>query len=403
MTPFLRRHLLRLSGFVLLLLVIEWLDEFVYGTREAAWPLVRDDLNLNYVQIGLLLTVPIWFANIIEPVLGILADVWKRRALILGGGVCFTLGLLLMGSAGNFWVLMLANMLLAPASGAFVALSQATLMDSDPERHEQNMARWTLAGSIGQTTGPLLLGLFVALGWGWRGAFLIMAVIALIVLLVAWRFSFPNGSGTDEDEESEAEPITFRQGVLNAWAALKRREVLRWLTLLTFADLMLDILLSYLALYFVDVVRVDESQAGIAVSVWLGVGLIGDVLLIPLLERVRGVSYLRFSAAAQVVLFSAFLLVEPYWLKLGILGVIGFFNAGWYSILQANLYSVMPGQSGTVLTLHNIFGFAGTALPLIIGLLAEQFGLGNAMWFILLGPVALLLGLPRRSLDRAGG
>jgi hypothetical protein len=34
------------------LLAIELLDELVFGAREAAWPLVRDELSLSYTQSG---------------------------------------------------------------------------------------------------------------------------------------------------------------------------------------------------------------------------------------------------------------------------------------------------------------------------------------------------------------
>ena len=33
-------------------------------------------------------------------------------------------------------------------------------------------------------------------------------------------------------------------------------------------------------------------------------------------------------------------------------------------------------------------------LPLFVGLLADQFGLGIAIWLLLLGPLALIIGLP---------
>ena len=71
------RHLLRGAAvFVFTLLAIELLDELVFGAREAAWPLIRSDLGLSYAQIGLLLGVPNLVAAFIEPVLGILGDVW---------------------------------------------------------------------------------------------------------------------------------------------------------------------------------------------------------------------------------------------------------------------------------------------------------------------------------------
>ncbi|MEO8609394.1 MAG: MFS transporter [Chloroflexota bacterium] len=384
------RRLRQASIFVLTLLAIELLDELVFGVREAAWPLIRDDLGLSYAQIGLLLGVPAILASLIEPFFGIFSDMGRRRMLILGGGICFGVAMLLSGMSHSFGLLMASFIVFYPASGAFVSLSQGALMDHDPARHEQNMARWTFAGSLGVVIGSLSLGALIGLGLGgWRELFLALGIAAFVLTFIARRFSFANVQA--ESEES----ISFRQSMKNAFGALRRKDVLRWLTLLECSNLMLDILLGYLALYFVDVVGMSEAEAGIAVAVWTVVGLLGDLLLIPLLERVRGLDYLRISAALELVLFTAFLLVPNVVLKLIILGALGFFNSGWYSILQGKLYSAMPGQSGAVLTISNVFGLVGGLIPTAVGLLAERIGLGSAMWFLLIGPIALLIGLPR--------
>ncbi|MBL8120150.1 MAG: MFS transporter, partial [Anaerolineae bacterium] len=174
-----RFFLKRFSSFVFLLLAIEMLDEVVFGMREAAWPLMRDDLHLTYVQIGLLNAIPSVIANLIEPIFGILGDTSRRRQLVIGGGVVLGAGLILSGLSPSFVVLLVAFIIVYPATGAFVSLSQAVLMDLEPERHEQNMARWALAGSLGQVTGPLFLGLAVALGGGWRELFGILGVVTL--------------------------------------------------------------------------------------------------------------------------------------------------------------------------------------------------------------------------------
>ncbi|MBI1279146.1 MAG: MFS transporter [Anaerolineaceae bacterium] len=389
MSATLRRYLTRMSGFVLMLLIIELLDEILFGAREAAWPLIRNDLGLTYVQIGLLTTVPTLLANVVEPAIGILGDTWKRRTLIVIGGIVFGLTSILMALSSNFGVLMLVFIVMFPASGAFVSLSQVALMDHAPQRHEQNMARWTLAGSVGQVIGPILLGLSVAVGGGWRALFILIGVVSIIMAFMVRRSSIANGSDSDE------ETIGFVTGLRLAVNALRRRDVLRWLVLLEFSNLILDILLGYLALYFVDVVHVSETQAGIAVAIFTGVGLIGDALLIPLLERIRGLDYLRVSAVIELFLFAAFMLVDSPLIKMVIIGMIGFFNAGWYAILQGQFYSAMPGQGGAVMALSNVSGILGGLFPIIIGLLAEHFGLGIAMWFILLGPIALIVGLPR--------
>ena len=148
-----------------LLLLIEFLDEFVYGAREAAWPLIRADLGLTYVQIGMLLGLPGIISGLTEPVLGILGDVWKRR-VVLGGGVIFALSLLLTGFSRTYVWLLLSLVLFSPASGAFVSLSQATLMDMAPQHRERNMARWTFMGSLGVVLGPVVLAGCLALAFG---------------------------------------------------------------------------------------------------------------------------------------------------------------------------------------------------------------------------------------------
>ena len=180
-------------------------------------------------------------------------------------------------------------------------------------------------------------------------------------------------------------------------SALKRLPVLRWLVLLELANLMGDWLLSYLALYFVDVAGASKTQAALGVALWTGVGLLGDFLLIPLLERVRGLTYLRYSAFAELALFVAFLLVPGLWPKMAIAALLGFGNAGWYSIPQAQMYKEMPGRSGTVMAVNDVTSLVSGLVPLGIGLAARTWGLGAAMWLLLAGPVALLVGIPRQQ------
>ncbi len=389
------RWLRSFLSFVTVLLLVEFLDELIFGVREAAWPLIRDDLRLTYLQIGLILSVPGIISSLVEPVLGILSDAWNRRALILGGGVFFTLAVLLTAASRHFWGLLLSFVLFYPASGAFVSLSQAALMDAEPNRREQNMARWTFAGSLGVAAGPLILSGTVALGGSWRNLFLGLALLALLILGIAWRRPFQTGLPAKSSQP--AGKFSFRDfwaGLRGALVALRRIEVLRWLVLLQFADLMLDILYGYLALYFTDVAGVSPVQAGLGVAVWTGAGLVGDFLLIPLLERIKGLQYLRVSAIIVLALFPAFLLV-PHWnAKLLLVGMLGFLNSGWYAIPKGQLYAAMPGQSGAVMTLDNVFGLLGSQFPLLLGWFAQHYGLQNTFWILLLGPLVLIVGLP---------
>lgn len=382
---------------------IELLDELVGGILIGAWPLIVNDFSLTYVQVGLVMTLPNVIANMIEPILGIWGDIGPRRPLILAGGIGFAIALCLIALSPSYCWFLAGFILLSPASGSFVNLCQATLMDLDPARHEQSMARWVLAGSIGMVLGPGVLAGAVALNSGWRGAFLLLAALMGVLLVLldqhqrlgnAKHLCEPQIFEQSVPEQPVPEPPTdFNAGVRRAFTALERPSVLQWLILLQCSDLMLDGFAGFVALYLVDSVSASNTQVSGAIAIWLGVGLVGDFLLVPLLEKVRGLTYLQISASLVLGLYPIFLLAPAYPLKLIILGCLGFLNAGWYSILKAQLYSAMPGQSGTVLTLNNLFGLGGSLVPLGIGLIAQYLGLEKALWLLLISPVALLVGL----------
>lgn len=389
-----RRVWWHLTYFVFMMLVVEFLDEFAYSALEAARPLIRDAFALNYVQVGLITTLPVLVAIVVEPIAGLFADSAKRRWLIVGGGVMFGLGLIVQGFAPSFAVFLIGATLQAPASGIFINLAQASLMDDDPQRRENRMAWWTLSGSLAVVIGPLSLAAMATLGDSWRILFTGCGVVSVVVAL--WMLRLPAltfSASYDDDEADDA----IQANIGRIIALLRRGDVWRWLILLEMSDLMLDVLFGLLALYMVDVVGVSQAQASLAIGVWTGVGLIGDFLLIPLLERVRGLVYLRFSAVMALILFPAFLLVDAWGLKLLLLGLMGLFNAGWYAILQSKLYDALGEQSGAVLVVGNAAGLIGALMPVFLGFMAERYGLDMAMWFLLAGPVALLVGLPRMS------
>jgi MFS transporter, FSR family, fosmidomycin resistance protein len=304
--------------------------------------------------------------------------------LIVLGGVAFALSAALTSSALGFWTLLASLLLGNPASSAFVSLSQASLMDLEPHEHERNMARWTLAGSFGYVGGPLLVAAAVWGGVGWRVPLAALAVATLPVVAAVRRLPL-------HVSEKDRAPAWH-----HALASLRKGRVLRWLAVLEAADLLIDVFHGYLALYFVDVARVDAGGAALGVAVWTGAGLVGDWLLLSLLRRVRGAGYLRLSAGAALAVYPAFLLVPEYGVKLALVATLGLLNSGWYALPKAGLYSSLPGQSGTAVAVGGVGGLVGACVPLALGFVAGAAGLAATMWILLLAPLALLVLVPRR-------
>jgi FSR family fosmidomycin resistance protein-like MFS transporter len=378
------------AGLAAIFLAIEFLDELAFGTIGAAWPAIRDDLNLTYAQIGLLVGLPLVLGNFVEPALGLLGDLGHRKRIILAGGVCFLAAMLLMGASASFILLLAALILSSPSSGAFVSLSQATLMDQDPGRRELSMARWTLAGSLGVVAGPILLTVILSAGGSWRLPMFLFAGFAFILTLALAPRRFPPPPPGEEH-------LTFRGLLTDFWAAVRRREVLRWLVLLALGDLMLDVLLGFIALYGTDVASVSPATASLMVAVWSGVGILGDALLIPLLTRMDPLKYLRISVLLMLGLYAGFLLAPWIAAKFILLAGMGLLNSGWYAIPQARLYATLPGRSGTAMAVTSAFGVLAGGIPWLLGGLAQQFGLAPVMWLLMAGPVGLWILLPRNG------
>ncbi len=352
----------------------------MFGTLTAAWPLVRHDLGLSYTEVGLALGIPGFVGCALDPLIGALGDTRRRRLVLLSGGAAFAGSLALLACSSGFWMLLGALVLAYPASGAFVSLAQASLMDTDPSRRERAMAAWTLAGSFGYVLGPLIVVVATWTGAGWRGALVTLAAAAAGSVAVARTVPLGASAGRP-----------FRETLAGIGAALRTRAVLRWLAVLEAADLLLDVFHGFLALYFVDVAGTSPALAAGAVAAWTGAGLAGDALLLPLLRRVEGVRFLRATALASLVVYPAFLLCGDIRGKLVLVALLGLLNSGWYAVPQARLYETLPGQSGAAVAVGGLGGLAGSTIPVALGAAAAAFGLGATMWALLLAPVALIL------------
>ncbi len=68
----------------------------------------------------------------------------------------------------------------------------------------------------------------------------------------------------------------------------------------------------------------------------------------------------------------------------------------WYTIAQAQALAALPGRPGTVGALQAIFVPIEITAPLLIGLVAERWGIQAGVTMFLVAPLLVLLLRPRR-------
>ncbi len=400
-------------------LAVEFADELFGGTKSAALPLIKHDLSLSYLQIGLLSAVPMVAGSILELPVGVFSGTGsRRRRFILVGGLVFIGSVLAAGFAPSFAVLLVALTIFFPASGAFVSLSQSALMDSAAGRQAGQMARWTVAGSAGAVAGPVLVVGVLARGGSWRLAMIACAACSALAWIAvagtgqrdvvrepvsvagnrdtaAGRDSYPVRGGGPAGDRAPAESHAAWPGWRMAVGIVRESGALRWLLLLEVSDLLLDVFTGFLALYLVATAHAAPPVAALGVGIRLCAGLTGDAILIRLLARVDGRRVLRVSVWLTLGLLPAFLLVGGLGTKLLLLAALTLATSPWYPVLKAELFGSLPGRSGLAVSLSSAAGLAGGLGPLAVGAAAQRLGLSWAMAALCGAPFIMLALLAR--------
>ena len=382
------RALARASSFALPFLLVELFDEVSFGLQAPAIPGIQTELRLPYAEVGLLLGLPGIVNAFVEPFILLLAEGTRRRRLILGGGLALALAWLVISAAGDFHLILAAAVLAYPASGAFVTLCQASLIEGSPGRDVAMMARWNAAGSLGSLLGPGIMAASLALGAGWRPPYALLGGGGITLSLWVYSRLQPRGRRREAGSDS---PIQLLPRALDI---AKDPNVRRWILLLQVSDLMLDILTGYSGLYLTRVVGLSPAMAALTLTGLTVAGFAADLWLVRILDRAPGRRIVRVSAVLVACLYPLFLVVPWAGLKVGLLLLIRVLSAAWYPVLQAEAYTSANGRTTAMLALSSAAGVIGSGLAWAVGWLAGVAGLQAAMWLLLLGPLGLLLFVP---------
>jgi FSR family fosmidomycin resistance protein-like MFS transporter len=223
------------------------------------------------------------------------------------------------------------------------------------------------------------------------------------LLLVLITFSKRITPGSALQPSSQAVNST-KALLMGFWDAMRNPQLMRWMLLLPISDLLLDVLTGYLPLYFTDVTGFSNAQASLMMSALMLAGLISNIVLIPMLEKFPGRKLVRLSALITGIFYAIWLIVPWLWAKIGLIILIKLVTMGWYEVLQGEAFAAVPGKSGTVMAISSLIGLLDGGIAFLIGWVASHAGLPAAMWILLLGPISLVLFVPKpKQLDKVTG
>lgn len=176
-------------GILLALSLSHCFNDMLQSVITAVYPLLKDDLTLNFAQIGIITLVYQISASVFQPVMGLYLD--KRpNPWFLPIGMTFTLlGIINLAFASTLWWVLIAVFLIGIGSSILhPEASRLTYLASGGKRGLAQSV-FQVGGNLGGSLGPLLAALIIAPYGRQNIAFLaVFAVIAILIMIPICRW-----------------------------------------------------------------------------------------------------------------------------------------------------------------------------------------------------------------------
>ncbi|MBI3824960.1 MAG: MFS transporter [Candidatus Rokubacteria bacterium] len=151
------------------------------------FPLIKAELDVSYLALGLVLTASFVGSGISQPISGFLVDRFGALRVLVTGMVLLAGGIGLVGLAPTLAVLVPLAFLAGLGNGAFHPADYALLNASvDPSRVGRGYSMHSIGGNLGWVLSPIVtVGLSQA--FGWRTALVVIGALGLVAAAVLAR------------------------------------------------------------------------------------------------------------------------------------------------------------------------------------------------------------------------
>jgi predicted MFS family arabinose efflux permease len=364
-------------------ITILWLLNFVnYVDRQvifALFPYIRHDFGLRYEQLAYLATAFTVVLSLSTFPLGILADLFSRRAVISFGVLFWSAATFFSGLAGSFRSLLAARAMVGVGEAAYAPAGTAVLSRTFPK---EVRARIQGACDIGMFAGGatgIALGGIMAQSFGWRMAFFFVGIPGLLLGLSAMRLSEPARSPSEETIQlRELLRDLLRVPAYLALLAAGWFSSFAGYTYIAWGpDLIQEVkgFTAREAAVALGCVVVLGGASGIATGAYFSDRLAkrwpwGRPLIIPI----------GFLLGAPAILAALHISAKIPFLVL--FGLGAFFMSWYHGPLTATIHDLVPPSGhSTALGLYYLFVnlFAMALAPLVVGRAADRYGLVRAL------------------------
>jgi MFS family permease len=365
---------------------------FNYADRQAifaVFPLIKQQLVLTDVQLGVVGAAFMWMYALFGPVAGWLCDRLPRKMLVLGGLIAWSLVTALTAVCHTYGQLVLCRALSGLGEAVYLPASMSLIGDyHGAGTRSRAMSLHQSSVYVGSIAGGAVSGL-VGQFYGWRWSFILFGCCGLLVGVVVGKFLQEPVRGSSD--RAALLPVTTGEGssLFEELKTLLLSPIVR-LLILAFvgANFVAVVFLTWMPSFLYSKFHMSLSMAGLNGTMYLQLSSVAGVLcgglLADLLAR-------RFAGGRMLTQALGLFLGIPFLFFTGwaasvpavVLGMIGFgYCKGIYDAnIFASLYDLVAvKQRGIAAGMLNSLGWLGGGFaPIVIALAAARYGMGPSI------------------------
>ncbi|NLK35844.1 MAG: MFS transporter [Gracilibacteraceae bacterium] len=267
--------------------------------------MIASDLNINYAEVGALVTFAYIAYGVGQLPTGIVSDFLGRKNTILASLLIPAAGALLGALSTSYGTLAISFVLVGIGGSCYHPSAYAFISDISAESDRGKAFAWHGIGSnIGSALTPMLAGV-VCVALGWKAIFFVWAVIciinavAIIIMMPqdARRFTVHKSSDNSDGKKK------------NAWKELLTATILIGLFIYAIQGFVNDGIFAYLPTLLQDDFTIAVTASGIITGIQYGGGIFGQLLGGYLSDKWNRMNIILIASIGFVVMTCAMLIL----------------------------------------------------------------------------------------------
>jgi FSR family fosmidomycin resistance protein-like MFS transporter len=367
------------------------LNDAIQAVVPAMFPILEKSMGLSFTQLGIIAFSLNMVSSVMQPVVGFVTDK-KPMPFALPIGLTFTLfGILGLGFAGNFVLIVLSVIFIGLGSAVFHPEGSRVAYMAAGSRRGLAQSIYQVGGNTGQALAPVITALIlVPLGQIGASWFTVVAAIAVILLIYIANWY---------QQRLLIAPRVVRKGISEKKSKGLSKEVkntLALILLLIFARTWYTSgMTNFYTFYAIKEYALSIKESQLFLFAFLVAGAVGTFFGGPLSDRFGKKTIISFSMLATVP-FSILIPLVPPTFAFFFLILTGFILMTSFSVTVVYAQELVPGKIGTMsgLTVGLAFGM-GAIGSVGLGSIADWIGLQSMITWLgvlpLLGLIAFLL------------